>query len=72
MNDDSHSAGRSIGDTITLVAGVVIILGGATLASGIVVPFLLSLFIDVIGRPLTPVSVAGAHRRRRRRVIRRN
>ena len=31
-----------------------------------------SLFIDVIGRPLTPVSVTGAHRRRRRRVIRRN
>jgi len=26
-----------------------------------------SLFIDVIGRPLTPVSVAGARRRRRRR-----
>lgn len=26
-----------------------------------------SLFIDVIGRPLTPVSVAGVHRRERRR-----
>lgn len=26
-----------------------------------------SLFIDVVGRPLTPVSVAGARRRRRRR-----
>ena len=26
-----------------------------------------SLFIDVIGRPLSPVSVAGANRRRRRR-----
>ena len=26
-----------------------------------------SLFIDVIGRPLSPVSVAGAHRRDRRR-----
>lgn len=30
-----------------------------------------SLFIDVIGRPLTPVSVAGAGRRTTRRVVRR-
>ena len=30
-----------------------------------------SLFIDMIGRPLTPVSVAGAHRRTRRRTRRR-
>lgn len=30
-----------------------------------------SLFIDVIGRPLTPVSLAGRRRRTRRRVIRR-
>jgi len=30
-----------------------------------------SLFIDVIGRPLTPGSVAGVHRRRLRRVYRR-
>jgi len=29
-----------------------------------------SLFIDTVGRPLTPVSVAGAHRRTRRRVRR--
>ena len=29
-----------------------------------------SLFIDVIGRPLTPVSVAGVHRRHRRRARR--
>jgi hypothetical protein len=29
-----------------------------------------SLFIDMIGRPLSPVSVAGAHRRRRRRTRR--
>jgi len=28
-----------------------------------------SLFIDVIGRPLTPVSVAGVHRRWRRRAV---
>ncbi len=31
-----------------------------------------SLFIDTIGRPLTPLSVAGVHRRRRRRAIRRH
>jgi len=30
-----------------------------------------SLFIDVIGRPLTPVSIAGVHRRTRRRGRRR-
>jgi hypothetical protein len=30
-----------------------------------------SLFIDIIGRPMTPVSVAGVHRRHRRRAIRR-
>jgi hypothetical protein len=30
-----------------------------------------SLFIDVIGRPLTPVSIAGVHRRGRRRGRRR-
>ena len=30
-----------------------------------------SLFIDVVGRPLTPVSVAGVRRRTRRRVYRR-
>ncbi len=29
-----------------------------------------SLFIDTVGRPLTPVSVAGVHRRRRRRARR--
>jgi hypothetical protein len=30
-----------------------------------------SLFIDVIGRPMTPGSVAGVHRRTRRRAMRR-
>ncbi|MFN2105062.1 MAG: hypothetical protein ACK2UJ_09330, partial [Candidatus Promineifilaceae bacterium] len=30
-----------------------------------------SLFIDMIGRPLTPVSIAGVHRRGRRRGRRR-
>ena len=29
-----------------------------------------ALFIDVVGRPLTPLSVAGVHRRTRRRVVR--
>lgn len=48
MIDDSHSAAKGVGDSILLIAGVVIILGGATLASAIVVPFLLSLFITII------------------------
>jgi len=30
-----------------------------------------SLFIDTIGRPLTPLSVGGVRRRTRRRVVRR-
>jgi hypothetical protein len=30
-----------------------------------------SVFIDVIGRPMTPGSIAGAHRRHRRRAVRR-
>ena len=30
-----------------------------------------SLFIDTIGRPMSPVSVAGVHRRKRRRTVRR-
>ena len=30
-----------------------------------------SLFVDVVGRPLTPVSVAGVARRTTRRVVRR-
>lgn len=30
-----------------------------------------SVFIDVIGRPMTPGSVAGVHRRHRRRAMRR-
>ena len=29
-----------------------------------------SLFIDPLGRPMTPISIAGRHRRRRRRVVR--
>jgi len=48
VKDDSHSAGKGVGDSILLVAGVVIVLSGATLASAIVVPFLLSLFITII------------------------
>ena len=31
-----------------------------------------ALFIDIIGRPLTPLSIAGVHRRHRRRAIRRH
>jgi len=31
-----------------------------------------ALFIDTIGRPMSPGSVAGAHRRHRRRVVRRH
>lgn len=42
------------------------VLDGAEKASG----GASSLFIDTIGRPLSPVSVAGVHRRRRRRVRR--
>jgi len=48
MSDDLPGAGGSVGDSILLVAGVVIVLSGATLASAIVVPFLLSVFITII------------------------
>lgn len=41
----------------------VTVMEGATTASGEAV----ALFIDTIGRPLSPVSVAGVHRRHRRR-----
>ena len=51
------------GDTLTYDAEV--LEGDATASGGAS-----SLFIDVIGRPMTPVSVAGVHRRRRRRVRR--
>ena len=47
MNDDSQAAG-SVGNSILLIASVVVVLGGATLASAIVVPFLLSVFITII------------------------
>jgi predicted PurR-regulated permease PerM len=48
MNEDSTSAGRSVGDSIILVAAIVIVFSGAKLASAILVPFLLSLFITII------------------------
>ena len=48
MNEDSTSAGRSVGDSIILVAAIVIVFSGAKLASAIFVPFLLSLFITII------------------------
>jgi len=42
------------------------VLDGKNEATGAAV----SLFIDSVGRPLSPVSVAGVHRRHRRRAIR--
>ncbi len=48
MNDDSDSAGRGVGDSIILIAAIVIVFSGLRLASAIVVPFLLSLFITII------------------------
>jgi hypothetical protein len=46
---------------LTILDGELPKLGGVTL-----------LFIDPIGRPLSPTSAAGVHRRHRRRAIRRN
>ena len=43
------------------------VLDGAKKASGDAA----SLFIDTLGRPMSPGSVAGVHRRRRRRTVRR-
>ena len=43
------------------------VLDGASEAGGLAT----SVFIDVIGRPLTPVSVAGVARRSSRRTVRR-
>ena len=48
MSDDLPGAGNSVGNSILLIASVVVVLGGATLASAIVVPFLLSMFITII------------------------
>jgi predicted PurR-regulated permease PerM len=48
MNEDSTSADRSVGDSIILLAAIVIVISGAKLASAILVPFLLSLFITII------------------------
>ena len=45
----------------------VIVLDGDKMTEGTMV----SLFIDVVGRPLTPVSVAGVSRRTTRRTVRR-
>ena len=39
---------------------------------GLLIGALAALFIDVVGRPLTPLSVAGVSRRTARRVDRRN
>ncbi len=54
------------------IAAILMALTTAIHAGGMMLSIL---FIDVIGRPLTPVSVAGAvrrDRRRTRRVIRRS
>lgn len=48
MNEDSTSKDANVGNAILVAAGVVIVLSGAKLASAIIVPFLLSLFITVI------------------------
>jgi predicted PurR-regulated permease PerM len=48
MHENSPAEVGSVGNTILLAASVVIVLGGATLASAIVVPFLLSMFITII------------------------
>lgn len=58
---DPRLKGSKLSYTVSVLDGELPISGGAS-----------SLFIDVIGRPLTPVSVAGARRRTRRRVIRRS
>jgi predicted PurR-regulated permease PerM len=48
MNDNSHSADSGLGNSIILIASIVIVFTGVKLASGIVVPFLLSMFITII------------------------
>jgi hypothetical protein len=53
------------GDTL-VYRGVEIIEGDAPEVAGAG-----SLFIDVIGRPMSPGSIAGVHRRTRRRAMRR-
>ena len=53
-------AGSDLTYTVKVLDGQLPASGGAA-----------SLFIDIIGRPLTPVSVAGVSRRTTRRVIRR-
>lgn len=52
--------GSRLSYTVSVLDGTLPTSGGAA-----------SLFIDVIGRPLTPMSVAGVARRTTRRVIRR-
>ena len=52
--------GNQLGYSVDILDGEMPASGGAS-----------SLFIDMIGRPLTPVSVAGVHRRGRRRGRRR-
>ena len=54
MSEDSNLQGVQVGSSILITAGVVIVLSGAKLASGILVPFLLSLFLTII--MLVPVE----------------
>ena len=58
---DPQLKGSQLTYTVKVLDGKLPASGGAS-----------SLFIDVIGRPLTPLSVAGSARRNTRRVIRRN
>jgi hypothetical protein len=58
---DPELKGSQLTYTVKVLNGKVPVSGGAS-----------ALFIDIIGRPLTPLSVAGVARRTTRRTIRRN
>jgi hypothetical protein len=54
---EPHLGGGTLSYNVEVLDGVPVIEGGAS-----------ALFIDIIGRPLTPLSVGGVRRRTRRRV----
>ncbi|TDI32199.1 MAG: hypothetical protein E2P03_06945 [Acidobacteria bacterium] len=56
-----HEDGAFIYPNVRIIEGEPPAVGGAS-----------ALFIDVIGRPMSPGSVAGVHRRHRRRAVRRH
>ena len=56
-----HEDGAFIYPNVRIIEGEPPAVGGAA-----------ALFIDVIGRPMSPGSVAGVHRRHRRRAVRRH